>query len=190
MESRLSYLAGALVKKTRPSLALLMKSFLVYFVLSAIVFSSEIRAQDQQTQKPPHFEQIQIQIADKKISVEKAQSNEQLSYGLMYREKLANDTGMLFVFSQEETRNFWMKNTFVNLSIGFFDRNRKLVDVQEMQAVKTVMEEPRTYKSKFPAKYALEMPAAWFKKNQIKLGDVFNFILEHKTEGKSKALSK
>lgn len=120
--------------------------------------------------KAPHFKKIEIQIGTVKASVELAETDEEQEYGLMYRQSLGPNQGMLFVFTDEAPRGFWMKNTFVDLSIGFFDQNKKLVDIQEMKAVHSVMETPNTYQSRSPAKYALEMPKGWFKKNKVEVG--------------------
>ncbi len=121
------------------------------------------------------FEKADIQIGKKPLAVEVASSREQLSYGLMNRTSLPENYGMLFIFPNEEVRTFWMKDTFVDLSIGFFDKQKKLVDIQDMTAVKSVMEEPQTYSSKKPAMYALEVPRGWFKKNNINPGEVLKF---------------
>lgn len=117
------------------------------------------------------FRKEKIQIAERIIYVEVAETEAQHERGLMYRKVLPPNEGMLFVFKNESTRYFWMKNTYVDLSIGYFDANKTLVDIQEMKAVTSVMEErPPTYPSQKPAQYALEMPKEWFKKNKIKLG--------------------
>lgn len=121
------------------------------------------------------FEKSELRLGHKVLPIEIAASREQLSYGLMNRTVLPENYGMLFIFDKEEPRTFWMKNTFVDLSIGFFDKNKKLVDIQDMKAVKSVMEEPQTYSSKAPAMYALEVPMGWFKKNKINLGEIFKF---------------
>ncbi len=128
----------------------------------------------------PQFDKVKIILGSKKITIDLAQTPTELSYGLMHRQNLPEDSGMLFIFPKQEIRNFWMKNTFVNLSIGFFDKNKKLVDIQEMTAVKSIIEEPNSYMSKYPAKYALEMPRNWFEKNKIKLGEKFEFVSEKK----------
>lgn len=111
------------------------------------------------------------------IKVEMAETDKQHEQGLMFRKKLQSNEGMLFVFSDEQIRSFWMKNTIINLSIGYFDKNKKLIDVQEMKAVNSVLvENPPAYPSTLPAKYALEMTEGWFKKNKINLGSVFKFL--------------
>ncbi len=122
--------------------------------------------------KPVTFKKIDIEIGSKKIKVELAATPDQHQRGLMYREKLGADSGMLFVFDMEDQLSFWMKNTYVDLAIAYIDKNKKIVDIQEMQATSKVqIMEPKTYPSKKPAKYALEMNKGWFKKNNIKIGD-------------------
>jgi uncharacterized membrane protein (UPF0127 family) len=121
----------------------------------------------------PHvkFESEEIQIGSKKITVEMAKTPAQHEKGLMYRDALENDKGMLFVFNNDEVLSFWMKNTFIDLSIAYINKKLKIVDIQEMKAT-TPLEtgSPKTYPSKKPAMYALEMSKGWFKKNNIIIG--------------------
>lgn len=120
------------------------------------------------------FKKTGLTIGKEKITVELAESEEQQEHGLMFREKLGDREGMLFVFKDEDTRAFWMKNTLIDLAIGYFDRDKKLVDIQEMKAMGSVMEKrPPTYPSKLPAMYALEVPSGWFKKHGLKEGSTF-----------------
>lgn len=84
---------------------------------------------------------------------------------------MGEDEGMLFIFKNTETRFFWMKNTLIDLSIGYFDAEMKLIDIKEMKSGKGVPDSALpSYASAQPAKYALEMNAGWFDKNKIKLG--------------------
>lgn len=120
----------------------------------------------------PKFKKENIEVGSKKLSIEIAETPAQHEYGLMNRQTLKQDEGMLFIFSDERVLAFWMKNTFVDLSIGFFDDQKVLVDVQEMKAMTSVMDtNVPTYKSAKPARYALEMSKGWFAKNKIKVGD-------------------
>ncbi len=118
-----------------------------------------------------NFEFKTIKLAGHSVRVEIADTPDKSSRGLMFRKKLAEGEGMLFVFPSEEPRSFWMKNTFVDLSIGFIDAGLRLVDIQDMKSVKSEMENSESYHSKAPAKYALEVPKGWFAKNKIKVGD-------------------
>lgn len=113
----------------------------------------------------------------KTIVVELAEAEEQHARGLMFRTKLKKDEGMLFIFADEQIRQFWMKNTLINLDIGYFDKNKKLIDIQQMSAVTSVMQiDIPTYPSKQPAMYALEMSQGWFKNNKFDEGTIFKII--------------
>ncbi len=80
--------------------------------------------------------------------------------GLMNRERLAQNSGMLFVFSQESPLNFWMKNTLIPLDILYMDSAGVVVDIQTMIPQPGVSDsELREYPSAAPAQYALEINA-------------------------------
>lgn len=132
------------------------------------------------------FASVRVQtltIQDKKLQVEVVESEEERAKGLMFRKSLPADHGMLFVFENEARLSFWMKNTFIPLSIGFFDKDKKLVDVQDMEPVRSEMQtELPSYVSRKPAKYALEVNRGWFQRHGIKMGAAFR--LEYsKTKG-------
>ncbi|WP_413576457.1 DUF192 domain-containing protein [Bdellovibrio sp. HCB290] len=117
------------------------------------------------------FPKKKITLAGKTLTVEVATTVEQQAQGLMNRSSLGEDEGMLFVFSNEETRFFWMKNTLIDLSIGYFNKDGKLVDIQEMKSGKGLADTALpSYASALPAKYALEMSKGWFDKNKVKVG--------------------
>lgn len=80
--------------------------------------------------------------------------------GLMHRESLPEDAGMLFVFSAESPLNFWMKNTLIPLDILYMDSAGVVVDIQTMTPQPGVSDsELREYPSAAPAQYALEINA-------------------------------
>lgn len=114
--------------------------------------------------KKPFF---QLAVKGKKIRVEVVQTEEEKARGLMFRESLGKDEGMLFVYDREEVLTFWMRNTAIPLSISFIDQKGKIVDIQDMEPFSL-----RTHASILPARFALEMNQGWFKKNGIKVGDV------------------
>lgn len=123
------------------------------------------------------FKKQKISFLQTQLTVEVADSPEKTEHGLMFRKTLPADQGMLFVFPETEMRTFWMKNTFIPLTIGFFDEQRTLVDIQDMEPVKSEIESrPPTYNSKKPAKYCLEVNRGWFAKHKIKVGDRFDFL--------------
>ncbi|WP_319423407.1 DUF192 domain-containing protein [Pleurocapsa sp. FMAR1] len=64
------------------------------------------------------------EMAGKTIQLEVAQTPEQQAIGLMYRESLADDRGMLFPFAQERLASFWMKNVSISLDMIFLNGNQ------------------------------------------------------------------
>ena len=104
-----------------------------------------------------------------KINVEIADDNEERAKGLMFRERLNENKGMLFVFENDAEQTFWMKNTLIPLDMIFIDENLKIVDIKNAQPCQ---EEPcALYKSSKPAKYVLEVNGDFTSKNIIKIGD-------------------
>ena len=119
------------------------------------------------------LEKRSLTIGTQKLEVEIADNNEKRSHGLMFRKELKDGKGMIFIFENEQPLNFWMKNTLIPLSIGYFDKDKKLVDILDMQPASPMDVQPLTYPSTRPAKYALEVPLGWYAKHKIKPGTKF-----------------
>ena len=99
------------------------------------------------------------------IRAEVAFTFENRSQGLMFRESLGPNEGMLFVFPQVEKHCMWMKNTLIPLSVAFLDDKGGIVSISEMQ--------PQTETShcaSAPAQFALEMTRGWFAQKGLKAG--------------------
>ncbi len=113
-----------------------------------------------------------IKVGRETLMVEIARTPLEHERGLSFRKTLEWGRGMLFIFDKEQQLSFWMKNTFIPLSIGFFDKNKKLLNILDMTPVKQVGKNKslRLYKSKGPALYALEVPQGWFKKKSLRPG--------------------
>jgi uncharacterized protein len=105
------------------------------------------------------------------VRVEIADDLPEQERGLMERTALGEDRGMLFVYSDEEVRSFWMKNTLIPLSIAYMDANGRIVDLQDM---KPLDDDPPHYVSAEPARYALEVNKGFFEEHGVKVGDRAN----------------
>ncbi len=123
----------------------------------------------------PVFKKRKLKIGDHLITVEIADTDDRRAYGLMFRQSLAKDNGMLFVFEDEEKRSFWMKNTLIPLSIAYFGADHALNEIIDMQPAVMGATRPKTYPSRTKAKYALEMDLGWFEKRKIRPGVRFKF---------------
>jgi len=113
---------------------------------------------------------IWISVGGVPLQVEVASTPESRNRGLMLREELTQDEGMLFVFEREGIYGFWMKDTFVPLSIAFVDSRKVIVAVEDMAPLdESVHLPPR------PILYALEVPQGWFRRHGIGVGDRLEF---------------
>lgn len=112
-----------------------------------------------------------LTIAGVPLFVETAQTETERQRGLMFREHLPPDQGMLFIFPVSQIQSFWMRNTFIPLDIAFIDRDGVIVDIQHMKPV----DESVLYTSRAPALYALEVNAGWFAQHGIEAGARVNF---------------
>ncbi len=109
---------------------------------------------------------ITLKVGGQSVRAEVAAIDETRQKGLMYREKMAKNDGMLFVFPDIAYHAMWMRNTPLPLAVAFMDQAGKIVSIHEMQ--------PHTetsHQAAGPARYALEMNSQWFAKNNIKTGD-------------------
>lgn len=107
-----------------------------------------------------------LTIGTQKIVAEVAATTEQRTTGLMYRFSLKPGQGMIFVFEREEPLSFWMKNTFIPLSIAFIASDGRILNVADMAP-----RDERMHWSNGPALYALEMRKGWFAEHGIGPGD-------------------
>lgn len=107
-----------------------------------------------------------IQIGNQVFTVEIAKTDDELHRGLMFRDTLQPDSGMLFVFEKEDYENFWMKNTRIPLDIVWISSDKTVVDVQTMQPCLT--DPCPLYTPQTKSQYVLEVNQGAF---QGKLGD-------------------
>ncbi len=112
-----------------------------------------------------------VKLKGHEFHVEQADDAASQQRGLMFRESMPDDHGMIFNFADEQVRTFWMKNCRMPLDILYFDANYKLVSVQ--QRVPACRSGPcPTYPSEGPSKYVLELNAGTADKLDVKPGDV------------------
>ena len=114
-------------------------------------------------------EKINVGIYNKKIifNVEIAKTIEERRSGLMYRKKLLNNEGMLFIFPREKIIQLWMKNTYIPLDVIFISENKVIVDIKKnMEKLSETI-----VKSKVKSRYALEFNAGLINKLDIEIGD-------------------
>jgi len=119
-----------------------------------------------QAQQAGKFPVVALNAGMHVIKTEVAASPAEREQGLMFREKMGQNEGMLFVFERPASVCMWMKNTLLSLSVAFMDGQGRIVNIEDMK--------PQTLDSHCSAKlvrYALEMNQGWFKQKGIKPGD-------------------
>lgn len=100
------------------------------------------------------------------ISVEHATTHEQQAKGLMYRESLPQNHGMIFSYDSPQRLTFWSKNCLIDLDLAFLDSDHVIQEIYLLPA------KPLTrITSMQPAHYVVEMEAGFFEKEGISLGD-------------------
>ncbi|MDW8478906.1 MAG: DUF192 domain-containing protein [Xanthomonadales bacterium] len=117
----------------------------------------------------------QVELGGEVFVVEIADDDRLRERGLMWRDELPADHGMLFVWEDEAHRTFWMKNTRLALDILHFDGERRLVDLQ-LAVPPCRVESCPTYTGLRPARYVLELPAGTAARLGLRLGDRFDFV--------------
>jgi uncharacterized protein len=88
-----------------------------------------------------------------RFDIEVAVSPKEIAQGLMFREHLPENSGMLFIFSDDEIRNFWMKNTLIPLDMIFIDSSLRVVLVHARARPR----DEKVISSKEKARYVLEV---------------------------------
>jgi uncharacterized membrane protein (UPF0127 family) len=101
------------------------------------------------------------------IEIEIADDNDQRATGLMFRNKLAENQGMLFIFPTETLQSFWMKNTILSLDIIFVNSKMEIVKIHK----NTTPYSEQSYPSLKPAQYVVEVIAGYCDKHNVKEGD-------------------
>jgi len=110
-----------------------------------------------------------VKIGDAKVLVELAVTPEEKAKGLMHREYLDENKGMLFIFEDEKAPSFWMKNTLIPLDMIFINSDNKIVDILIAEPCK---KDPcKSYMPKADAKYVLEVNAGFSERHNANIGD-------------------
>jgi hypothetical protein len=107
-----------------------------------------------------------IAVGNAYATVDVAADPETRATGLSGRRSLENGHGMLFLFPEETTAQFWMKGTYVPLSIAFVTSGGQIAEIQDM-----VPETLDKHGPERPFRMALEMPVGWFVEKGVRAGD-------------------
>lgn len=125
------------------------------------------------SEEPQQLAAVGAELAGHSLEIMLARTFDEKTQGLMFYESLAEDRGMLFVYSEPRLMSFWMHNTKIELDLIFFSEQLTITEfIKSMQPGYGLptSQLPR-YVSKFPAQYALELKAGMIDKLGLKVGD-------------------
>ena len=118
----------------------------------------------------------QVCFQDNCIDVEVVQKMRKLRKGMQFREKLASDSGMLFIFPKSQRHSFWMKDTLIPLDIIWMDQTRKIVHIFH-QVLPCKTDPCPMHTPDHPALYVLEVNVGFAATWGIQIGDRAEFRL-------------
>ena len=116
-----------------------------------------------------------VEVGGERFTVEVADDEAERSLGLMFRDAMPADHGMLFIHDRQEPQAYWMKNTKIPLDILYFDDDRKLVAQQRDVPTCSLGDACPSYPSDAPARYVLELNAGQAEKLKLQDGAVLTF---------------
>lgn len=157
-------------------------SFLILsllFLISILLFSFSKQESIEKTETFI-YQKENISIT-KGVDIEISRTPREIAVGLMGRNKLSKNSGMLFVFDSQRRLDdgFWMYQTLIPLDIAFLDKKGEILSIHQMEPCesKDFNKCPTTY-PKYPYYYALEMNKNFFNKNGLSEGDIvdINFL--------------
>jgi len=132
---------------------------LLWFVIALASMACEAQSQ------PQDLPRITLNAGIHNISAEVAQSPQERATGLMLRQSMPANQGMLFVFEQAEQQCFWMKNTLIPLDIAFVADDGTIINIEHMKPLSL-----DNHCSAKPVRMALEMNEGWFAKKGVSPG--------------------
>jgi len=113
---------------------------------------------------------INLEVGNQIVQVEIADTQQKLVLGLSYRNTLAQDHGMLFIFPYESRKAFWMRGCNFDIDLAYIESDGTISEIITME--KEPLDTPLDSLKKYPSqsttiKYALEMIGGWFEENNI-----------------------
>jgi uncharacterized membrane protein (UPF0127 family) len=129
--------------------------------------------------KPEYEEEVEpntvkLTMGGVPVTLEIARTNREKARGLMFRKKLPPDRGMIFIYEAPKIMSFYMRDTYIPLSIAFLRSDGKIINIEGMRPL---VEEPSTM-SKGMGRYAIEMNQGWFEAHGIREGDTIELTQE------------
>ena len=124
---------------------------------------------DAKEPEAPKFKKIVV--GKTPLRVEVVDTLEQQERGLMFRQSMPENEGMLFVYKEPQEMSFWMRNTFIPLDIAFVGADGIILNIHQARP----LDESVLYRSAGSARYVIETNQGWFSRHGIRPGDKVTF---------------
>ena len=118
------------------------------------------------TKAQPKLPTLKMFVGTVELQVEQALTERQIQTGMMFRKKMTDKEGMLFVHKTVKGRGYWMNNVTVPLSIAYLDPSGRIVEIHDMQPFNT----NSVFSISQNIQYALEVPQGWFRRKGVVSG--------------------
>jgi uncharacterized membrane protein (UPF0127 family) len=105
---------------------------------------------------------VELSVGMYRIEAEVAHTDQTRRIGLMNRQSMPEQRGMVFVFTHDARHCMWMRNTLIPLSVAFLDDEGRILNVEDMEPLSE-----ESHCAAHPARFALEMNQGWFEKRGI-----------------------
>lgn len=145
-----------------------LKSSMFRLIFSSLAFSLILTL----SQQISAAEFIEFRKDEHRLLAEVALTPSQRSRGLMWRKEMPENVGMLFILDPQPKQCFWMRNTYIPLTLAFLDDQFRILQLNDMQPLSEEMHCANT-----PAHFALEVNQGWFSRQGITVGDQLDAIL-------------
>jgi len=116
----------------------------------------------------PKLPAIKLWLGRQELMAEIAAAPRELATGMMYRKEMGENEGMLFILPVPQQASFYMRNTYVPLSVAYIDTEGTILEIHDLQPLN---EQPVPSKSE-RVHFVLEVKQGWFDRNQVTIGNV------------------
>ena len=111
---------------------------------------------------------MKLWLGPKEITAELAVSETEVATGMMFRDKMDENEGMLFIFGRPNRISFYMKNTYVPLSCAYIDSEGAILEIHDLKP----LDENPVYAKSDQVQYVLEVKQGWFERNGVGVGAI------------------
>ncbi|MBN2326093.1 MAG: DUF192 domain-containing protein [Candidatus Omnitrophica bacterium] len=156
--------------------------FTIVCMIIALAAGCSDDERNSENSRPPGalgpLQTVEFELGGVTVEIEVAITQAEQMQGLMYRESMPENHGMLFVNEQPRYLSFWMKNTRIPLSIAFIRDDLVISNIENMKPQTGSFEPVERYHSRYKCLYALEINEGWFEQHGIKAGEKIDLPLE------------